>query len=79
MSADNGKTRLCRTLWQQSTIEVERVIKTLTVENQIVLDPFMGSGTTGIAALEVHRKFIGIEIDPVHYSNGMNRLSKMTT
>jgi adenine specific DNA methylase Mod len=52
MSADNGKTRLCRTLLQQSTIEVERVIKTLTVENQIVLDPFMGSGTTGIAALE---------------------------
>jgi adenine specific DNA methylase Mod len=52
MSADDGKTRLCRTLWQQSTIEAERVIKTLTVENQIVLDPFMGSGTTGIAALE---------------------------
>jgi DNA modification methylase len=52
MSADNGKTRLYRTLLQQGTIEVERVIKTLTVENQIVLDPFMGSGTTGIAALE---------------------------
>ena len=38
--------------WEQSAIEVEHVVKVLTVENQIVLDPFMGSGTTGIAALK---------------------------
>jgi site-specific DNA-methyltransferase (adenine-specific) len=33
----------------------------LTVENQIALDPFMDSGTTGIAALKLHRKFIGVQ------------------
>ena len=44
--------------WQQSTVEAEHVIRGLTVENQIVLDPFMDSGTTGIAVLKLHRKFI---------------------
>jgi DNA modification methylase len=50
--------------WQQSTIEVEYIIKNLTLEKQTVLDPMMGSGTTGIASLNLGRKFIGIEIDP---------------
>jgi 16S rRNA G966 N2-methylase RsmD len=50
--------------WQQSTIEAENVIKKLTIgPQQIVLDPFMGSGTTGIAARKLNRKFIGIEKD----------------
>ena len=50
-----------RMKWQQSTVEAENVIRGLTVENKIVLDPFMDSGTTGIAALKLHRKFIGVE------------------
>lgn len=49
--------------WSQSPVEAEHFIKALTVENQIVLDPFMGTATTGIAALYVKRQFIGIEIN----------------
>jgi 16S rRNA G966 N2-methylase RsmD len=49
--------------WAQSFVEAEHVIKSLTVENQIVLDLMMGSGTTGIAALKLGRKFIGIDIE----------------
>jgi hypothetical protein len=49
--------------WQQSIVEPQYVIKNLTIENQTVLDPMMGSGTTGIAALKLNRKFIGIEKD----------------
>ena len=64
--------------WEQSTIEADRIIKPLTLEGQIVLDPFMGYGTFGIAALQLKRKFIGIEIDKEHYSNAAQRLSKFT-
>ena len=48
---------------EQSTVEAEHVISRLTVENQTVFDPMMGSGTTGAAALKLKRRFIGIEID----------------
>ena len=50
--------------WQQSPVEANYIIKNLTLVNQTVLDPMMGSGTTGIAALKLNRKFIGIEKDP---------------
>jgi DNA methylase/ParB-like nuclease domain len=63
--------------WEQSTVEAEQVIKGFTVENQIVLDPFMGYATNGVTALKLNRKFIGIEIDPIHYSNAQRRLSML--
>jgi site-specific DNA-methyltransferase (adenine-specific) len=39
-----------------------------------VLDPFMGSGTTGAACLEQQRRFIGIEKDPRHFAAACARL-----
>jgi adenine specific DNA methylase Mod len=45
----------------QSSAEAEHCIKGLTVENEIVLDPMMGTGTTGIAAISLGRQFIGID------------------
>jgi 16S rRNA G966 N2-methylase RsmD len=62
--------------WNQSTIEAEHMIDACTVENQIVLDPFMGSGTTGIAALKLKRKFIGIEIDRSRFEVARANISK---
>ena len=49
--------------WQQSTVEAEYVIKHLTVENQLVMDPFAGSGTTALAALKLNRRFITFDKD----------------
>lgn len=40
-----------------------------------VLDPYMGSGTTGAACMRTGRKFIGIEIDPEHYAGACERLA----
>ena len=63
--------------WEQSTIEAEHMIKPLTVEGNIVLDPFMGSGTTGEAALNLKRRFIGIESDKVHHTRTEQRLTNL--
>ena len=53
------------------------MIRPLTVEGNLVLVPFMGSGTTGEAALKLKRRFIGIEVDKEHYSKTKQRLSKI--
>jgi len=47
----------------QMPLEVMRRIVGILPEDSIIVDPFMGSGTTGIAALQLNRKFVGIDID----------------
>lgn len=46
---------------------IERIIKASTFEGQVVLDPFMGSGTTGIVCKRLNRKFIGIEKEEKYF------------
>ena len=53
---------------------MEHLIKIFTVENQVVLDPFMGSGTTAIACCEAKREFIGIEINKEYLDIAKNRI-----
>jgi DNA modification methylase len=60
--------------WAQHAADAEHVIKKLTFENGIVLDPFMGSATTGMACLSLGRKFIGVEIDDEHFAVAEKRL-----
>jgi len=48
---------------QKPVALLEFLITLTTTENQIVLDPFMGSGTTAVAAKKLNRNFIGFEID----------------
>ena len=62
--------------WAQSTVEAEHFISRLTTANgQTILDPFMGSGTTGIAALKQNRQFIGIEIKPQTFEVAQTNIS----
>jgi len=53
---------------------VEFLIKLTTREGQIVLDPFIGSGTTAVAALRLKRHFIGFEIMPQFHAIALRRL-----
>ena len=41
-----------------------------------VIDPFMGSGTTGVAAVQTGRAFVGVEIDPVYFEIAVRRIDK---
>ena len=52
----------------------EKIIKNSSREGQLVLDPFMGSGTTGVAALNNNRNFIGIELDEGYFNIAKNRI-----
>lgn len=45
----------------------------------LVTDPFMGSGTTGVAATKLGRRFIGVEIDVGHFETACERISKTRT
>lgn len=54
---------------------VEFLINLTTRENQTVLDPFMGSGTTAVAAARLKRHFIGFEIDPRFHAEATDRLA----
>ena len=44
------------------------------VRGELVLDPFMGSGTTGVACMNLGRKFIGIEIEPKYFDIACRRI-----
>ena len=43
---------------------------------QTILDPFMGSGTTGVACAKLGRKFIGIELEPKYFDIACSRIQK---
>jgi DNA modification methylase len=61
---------------EQSIIEAEHMISRLTVKGQAVFDPMMGSGTTGAAAVQDDRKFIGIEIDSDKFETAKARIEQ---
>jgi site-specific DNA-methyltransferase (adenine-specific) len=55
---------------------MERIILLTTNEGDTVIDPFLGSGTTALAALNTNRKFVGFELDPVYFELAAKRIEK---
>jgi site-specific DNA-methyltransferase (adenine-specific) len=54
----------------------ERLIELYTFEGDLVLDPFMGSGSTGVAAVQSSRRFAGYDTDPAYAEAAMERIDQ---
>jgi DNA modification methylase len=52
-------------------------IKLFTQPGDVVLDPFIGSGTTAVAALQLARNFVGIELSPENVATATARISEI--
>ena len=55
---------------------MECLLKNSTNFSDVVLDPFMGSGSTGVAGVNIGRRFIGIELDPGYFKIAKERIDK---
>jgi site-specific DNA-methyltransferase (adenine-specific) len=55
---------------------MKRLVALASVPAETILDPFMGSGTTGVACVNLGRKFIGIEIEPRYFDIACRRIEE---
>lgn len=69
-SEDHGKH-----IAQKPLKLMELLVSLVTTEGQLILDPFVGSGTTCLAAKRLHRHYIGIDIDPQSVMTAKERLA----
>lgn len=70
----NGSRKIHPT--QKNVKLFEELILDNTNEGEIVLDPFMGSGTTAIACINNNRNYIGFELDEKYYNDSIERIEK---
>ena len=61
---------------QKSVALLEYLIKTYSNEGNLILDNTMGSGSTGVAAVNTNRNFIGIEMNDEYFNIASNRISE---
>lgn len=59
---------------QKPVAILKKMIAIASNENDIIFDPFMGVGSTGVASMELNRKFIGFELDPIYFKAATNRI-----
>lgn len=58
---------------------LEFLIKNSSKENELVFDPFAGSGSTGVACINTNRKFLGVEINNVYFDIAKQRIYEAET
>jgi site-specific DNA-methyltransferase (adenine-specific) len=60
---------------QKPVALMEKLVRLFTDPGDLILDPFAGSGTTGVAAIRLGRRFIGFEKDPKYHAIAVKRLT----
>lgn len=65
--------------WEENEAGMAQLIEQFTRPGDTVLDPFCGSGTTGVAALKLGRRFVGVDIDEQAVKVAAARLSSVTS
>jgi DNA modification methylase len=63
--------------WGQTEKGMAQIIERFTVKGDLILDPFCGAGTTGVAALNMGRRFIGIDVDEYAIKQSARRLEEI--
>ena len=58
---------------------IQQLIENSSPVGGVILDPFIGSGTTAIASIRSGRHFVGFEIDKTYYETAMKRIKEETT
>ncbi len=53
-----------------------KLVKLCSADGETICDPYMGSGTTGVAAVRYGRRFVGVEKDPAHFATACERISR---
>jgi site-specific DNA-methyltransferase (adenine-specific) len=59
----------------KTTAHYKKLIEMFSKELMTIVDPFMGSGTTGVACVKTNRKFIGIELNPKYFDIACERIA----
>lgn len=57
---------------------IKLMVRLVKRTDGLILDPFMGSGTTGVACVNLGRRFIGIEIEPRYFDIALRRIEEAT-
>lgn len=75
--ASNGERKFGKHPTQKPVELMEFFVNVLSNENDTILDPFMGSGSTGVAAIKNDRNFIGVELNEKYYNIARQRIKEV--
>lgn len=73
----NGEKKAGKHPTQKPIQLMEHFISLLTHEENVIMDPFMGSGSTGVAAQNLDREFIGIELNKEYFAIAQERMGQL--